>query len=290
MLTEQQVKGIYIPVVTPFDAAGEIDLESYDKYIKEISKKSIQAVVVNGTTGESPTVTLDEVKTLVTATRKILNKSRLPLVVGTGTNDTRSTIMRTELVGNLGADASLVVVPYYNKPSQEGIIEHFRAVAQVGLPIIVYNIPSRTGVGLSVQTTRTILDMDNIIGLKECSGGTQLMSELSRYGSKPVLCGEDVFFYDMLCCGAAGGMLASANINTDRFIKVYEAFTSGQIGLAKQSFDALLPFIQLVFREANPAPIKWILQQMGDISSDTLRLPMTSISQSLQQELRDYLA
>jgi len=289
MLTEQQINGIYVPVVTPFNAAGEVDLDSYQRCVNNIISNSIQGLVVNGTTGESPTVTVNELELLVNTSRELLKSTSIPLMVGTGTNDTRTTVARTELAGNLGADAVLVVVPYYNRPSQEGIIAHFRKAAEVGVPVMAYDIPGRAGVGMTLDTARTILEMDNVIGLKDCSGSPALVTELSRLGSKPVLCGDDLKFYDMLGYGAAGGMLASANVKAVEFIQVYEYFKSGQLDLAQVSFDKLVPLIRLLFKESNPAPIKWLLSENGIIASDTLRLPMTSISLALQEELRAHL-
>lgn len=166
MLTEEQIYGIYVPVVTPFHAAGELDLESYQRYVNNIIKNNIHGLVVNGTTGESPTVNIQELQSLVDTSRELLKSSSIPLVVGTGTNDTYSTVARTELAANAGADAALVVVPYYSRPSQEGIIAHFRKAAEVGLPIMAYDIPGRTGVGMTLDTARTILEMNNVVGLK----------------------------------------------------------------------------------------------------------------------------
>jgi 4-hydroxy-tetrahydrodipicolinate synthase len=290
MFTEQQICGVYVPVVTPFNAAGEVDLDSYRHYVGNILKNRIHGLVVNGTTGESPTVNVNELQLLVNASRELLKSTSIPLVVGTGTNDTASTVARTELAANLGADAVLVVVPYYSRPSQQGIIEHFRKAAEVGVPVIAYDIPGRAGVGMSVDTARTILDMNNVAGLKDCSGSPQLVTELSRHGSKPVLCGDDLHFLDMMGCGAAGGMLASANVHTAEFLNIYEAYASGQLDLAKETFAGLLPLIRLLFKESNPAPIKWLLSESGEIASDTLRLPMTSISKELQQELKVHLS
>lgn len=205
MLTEQQIYGVYVPVVTPFNAAGEVDLDSYQRYVKNIINNSIQGLVVNGTTGESPTVTVNEMQLLVNTSRELLQSTSIPLVVGTGTNDTASTVARTEIAANLGADCALVVVPYYSRPSQEGIIAHFRKAAEVGIPIMAYDIPSRTGTAMTVDTARTILEMNNVVGLKDCSGSTKMVTELVRTGAKPVLGGDDSLFYEMLSCGAAGG-------------------------------------------------------------------------------------
>jgi 4-hydroxy-tetrahydrodipicolinate synthase len=290
MLTEEQIYGIYVPVVTPFNAAGDIDLPSYQRYVNNIIKNKIHGLVVNGTTGESPTVNIQELQTLITASQELLQGSDIPLVIGTGTNDTMSTVARTELAASLGADAALVVVPYYSRPSQAGIIAHFRKAAEVGIPIIAYDIPGRAGVGMTVDTARTILEMDNVVGLKDCSGSPLLVSELSRLGSKPVLCGDDLSFFDMLGCGAAGGMLASANVHTAKFLSIFEQYKAGQIEAARAEYDRLVPLMKLLFKESNPAPIKWLLSVQGEIASDTLRLPMTSISESLREELGAYLA
>lgn len=288
MLTEQQVYGVYVPVVTPFNTAGEVDLDSYGHYVSNIITHNIQGLVVNGTTGEAPTVTGEEFQLLVKASRELLQSSTIPLMVGTGTNDTASTVKKTELAGKLGADAALVVVPYYSRPSQQGIIEHFRKAAEVGVPIMAYDIPGRSGVGMTVDTARTILEMDNVIGLKDCSGSPLLATELLKYGSKPILCGDDNLFFEMLGRGIAGGMLASANVRPAEFIAIYELFAAGRLEEAKAAYEEQVPLIQLLFKESNPAPIKWLLSHNGVIASDSLRLPMMPISEALQQELRDY--
>jgi 4-hydroxy-tetrahydrodipicolinate synthase len=287
MLNERDLSGIFIPVVTPFLPNDKLDLGSYQNYLGKLLVHEIQGLVINGTTGESPTVSWEEVVQLVQLTKEVVmgKKRRIPIVIGTGTNNTVSTIKRTEMAGQLGADAVLVVIPYYNKPSQEGILEHFRRVAQVGIPIIAYEVPSRTGVRLTTDTTRKIMDLNGVIGLKDSSGGIKLVSELTRYDTKPVLCGEDIYFHAMLSQGASGGILASANVNTNTYINVFNLFSNGDIIAAKNTFDLLVPLIQLLFRESNPSPLKWILARQGIISSDNLRLPMGPITKELQLDL-----
>jgi 4-hydroxy-tetrahydrodipicolinate synthase len=218
-----------------------------------------------------------------------LGSTPIPCLLGTGTNDTIGTIKRTEQAGFLGADAALVVVPYYSRPSQEGIIEHYRQVAQVGVPIMVYDIPGRTGVSLTVDTVRAIFEIEGVVGLKDSTGSVQMVSALSAYDAKPILCGEDLLFYEALLSGASGGMLASANIRTKEFVNVYNQFRSGNHEAANASFDRLLPLIRLLFKESNPAPLKWLLAQQGRITSDFLRLPMMQISELLQDELQHYI-
>lgn len=289
MLTEAEVKGIYIPVVTPFKADEELDRESYVQYLEHLLAQPIQGLVVNGTTGEAPTVVWDEVEELVRLTQDTMNRlnRRLPLVVGTGTNSTASTVRQTEWAGQLGVDAVLITAPYYNRPSAEGVIGHYRRAAEVGVPVIAYENPGRTGNRLAVDTVRSVLELDGVIGLKDSSGGVGLIAELARTGSKPVLCGDDALFYAMLCHGATGGILATANVRTASFAEVSELGTSGDLAGARRAFEPLVPMIRKLMQESNPAPLKWVLAEQGHMASDTLRAPMTTISEELKRELRD---
>ncbi|QWU14703.1 4-hydroxy-tetrahydrodipicolinate synthase [Paenibacillus sophorae] len=291
MLHERDLLGIYVPTVTPFLPNEELDLDSYQHYLEKLLSHNIQGLVINGTTGESPTLSWEEVTALVQMTKDCLNKlhKRIPVVIGTGTNSTASTVKRTELAGELGADAVLVVTPYYNRPPQDGVLEHFRRAAQVGVPVIAYEIPSRTSIRLSTDTVRRILDLNGVIGLKDSSGGIDLISELAISDTKPILCGDDLHFYSMLEHGASGGILASANIQTDHFLQVYQLANQGEFGQAKKAFDSLVPLIKGLFQESNPSPLKWVLSNQGILSSDTLRLPMRPISKELQRELEGLL-
>jgi 4-hydroxy-tetrahydrodipicolinate synthase len=289
MLKEQEVKGIWVPLITPFNLANEVDHDSYQRYIQELQQCDIQGMVINGTTGESPTVAEQEIKSILDSVRKYRGSNPISLMLGTGTNDTAGTIRRTEQAGLYGVDAALIVVPYYSRPSQEGIIEHYRQIAKVGVPIVVYDIPNRTGVSLTVDTLRTLFEIEGVIGLKDSTGSTQMVSALTRCDSKPILCGEDMFLYEALECGASGGMLASANVETAKFVSFYKLFRSGELVEAKQIFNELLPLIRLLFKESNPAPLKWLLAQKHQIACDHLRLPMLGISEKLQQELKIYV-
>lgn len=290
-MERQDMQGIFVPLITPFSLDGGLDLASYRNYVGNLLSHDIQGLVINGTTGEAPTVRWEEVMQLTKSTQELLESKKLsvPVVVGTGTNDTASTVQRTEMAADIGADAVLVVVPYYSKPSQQGIIEHFRRVTQVGVPVIAYEIPSRTGISISMDTARKILDMSGVIGIKDSSDSLELVSELARSGSGPVLCGDDLQFHAKLSQGASGGMLASANVNTQAFIDVYHLFRRGDVIAAQRSFDRVTPLIRKLFQESNPSPLKWILASQGLIASDQLRLPMTSISMELEAELERLL-
>ncbi|RXZ79116.1 4-hydroxy-tetrahydrodipicolinate synthase [Paenibacillaceae bacterium] len=285
MLTTCDVKGIYVPVITPFCPNEEIDWGSYENYINTLTAQDIQGLVINGTTGESPTVLWSEVEQLIQRTKSALNHRRVPIVVGAGTNSTASTVKQIEMAGQSGADAVLVVTPYYSLPSEAGIIEHFRRAAGVGVPLILYEIPSRTGMALSVDTIRRLMDLNGVIGLKDSTGSSKLISSLPRQDMKPVLCGDDLHFIDMLREGASGGMLASANLYTEALLNVFQLVQNGELPKAQTAFNLLTPYIQQLFQESNPAPLKFLLAQQDIIASDTLRLPMGPISQKLQLEL-----
>ncbi|MFC5647680.1 4-hydroxy-tetrahydrodipicolinate synthase [Paenibacillus solisilvae] len=276
MLTEQTLQGVIVPIVTPFNQRGNLDVKSFKELVKRLVSKGIHGLVVNGTTGESPTVEETELETLISTARNEMGE--IPLIVGTGSNNTVATVKKNTWVKSLGADAALVVTPYYNRPSQQGIIQHFQALAEADLPIILYDIPHRTGVSLELETVKAIMGMDHVIGLKESSGNIKRAFKLARSLTKPVLCGEDELFFASLCCGGKGGILASANLDSDQFVQVYELFRAGKIEESSQRFDQLLPLIQFLFSEPNPAPLKWLLAERGHIRSDRLRLPMTSIS------------
>ncbi|MCQ4085381.1 4-hydroxy-tetrahydrodipicolinate synthase [Saccharibacillus sp. JS10] len=288
MLTEQQLHGIYLPVVTPFLPGGELDLESFHKLSSSLISQGIDGLVVNGTTGESPTVSCEELSLLSAAAKSAIGASKVPLVLGTGTNDTRASVKKTELAGQLGADAVLAVVPYYNKPSQQGLIAHFRKIAEVGIPVVVYEIPTRTGVSLELDTMRTILEIDGIVGVKDCSGSTELLKGLQASGHhKPFLSGDDTKLLEFLEAGAAGGMLVSAHVHTQKFVQIYRHFRMGHMEQAQVMFDELMPLMKLMFEEPNPAPVKWLLAELGAISHGTLRLPMVEIGEELRRKLRE---
>ncbi|WNR46474.1 4-hydroxy-tetrahydrodipicolinate synthase [Paenibacillus roseipurpureus] len=291
MLREQDLHGIYVPIITPFDEEGEVDAASFYNQAYNLFQDEIDGLVVNGTTGESPTITKDELGVVFAAAQAAREAAHVtaPLIVGTGTNDMRSTVRKTEEAGKLGAEAALVVVPYYNRPSQQGIIEHFRHVASVGVPVILYEVPHRTGITLELDTVRTILDLDGVIGIKDSTPNTQLVTALTHLGSKPVLCGEDTLLFAALQAGAKGVMSASANVETERFVQFIRSFERGDAEQSRQQFDELLPLAQLLFQEPNPAPIKWLLQQQGVIASETLRLPLLPITESLQAKLAAYI-
>ncbi|SFS71126.1 4-hydroxy-tetrahydrodipicolinate synthase [Paenibacillus sp. BC26] len=291
MLNERELTGTFVPIITPFLPTEELDLESYRRYLANLLQHNIQGIVINGTTGEAPTVTWEEVIMLVAATKQTMTSCNreLPIIVGTGTNSTRSTVQRTELAAELGADAVLVVTPYYSRPSQDGVLEHFRRAAEVGIPVIAYEVPARTGLQLTPETVHGILDLQGVIGLKDSTSNTQLLSRLVQSDTKPILCGNDQTYLDMLAHGASGGILASANVRTELFVQIFRHVTQGEMTEAQHLFNSLSPMIHALFQESNPAPLKWVLAEQGLLDSASLRLPMRPISAELAQQLTGLL-
>jgi 4-hydroxy-tetrahydrodipicolinate synthase len=210
-------------------------------------------------------------------------RGRVPVLVGTGTYDTAESIERTGRARALGADAAFAVVPYYSRPAPAGVLEHFRRIAAVGLPLVVYNIPYRTGLTLGLSTLQSILELPGVVGIKESSGGVGQMAALAARGA--VLCGEDHLFLPALAVGAAGGITASANVAPRAFVEVYELFTANRPVEARARFAAVSALVERLFAEPNPAPVKWALTHRGRIASGALRLPMVPISAALAGEL-----
>ncbi|MEC0208740.1 dihydrodipicolinate synthase family protein [Paenibacillus ehimensis] len=279
MLSEDTLHGVMVPVVTPFDRSGELDIQSFEELIRRLMSKGIHGLIVNGTAGESPMIESSELEILIAAARQAIAASRaIPLIVGIDASNTSATVRRMAQANSLGADAALVAAPDSNLTSQQAVIRHFQALAEADLPMILCDPPRRTGGALDEETVRVIMGMEHVIGLKEGSGNIRRMFRLARSMSKPVLCGEDELFFASLCCGAKGGILASANLDSEQFVQVYELFRAGKIEESHQLFHQLLPLVQFLFSEPTPAPLMWLLSQRGYIRSDRLRLPMAAVS------------
>lgn len=290
MLAEK-LKGVIVPVIAPFTGTGKLDEASFRNIIRRLLERKAHGIVVNGTTGESPTVSWREASRLAEiALEERGDGCATPILIGTGSNDTAEAVRLTKRARTIGADGALVVTPYYNRPSAQGVCEHYRRVADVGLPVVAYHIPYRTGLELNPDELAAVLEIDGVAGIKESSGGIRNLIELGGRTDKALLCGDDPYFFAALCCGASGGMLASANIGTERFVRVYESYAKGQLARAKEAFDELSPLIRLLFAEPNPAPLKWFMAQTGQIRSDALRLPLTPISDELRRRLEPLLA
>lgn len=280
------LNGVWLPIITPFKE-GNIDYKSYEKLINHYATTGISGLIPFGTTGEIPTLSEYEFEEMMDKTLEY-NKERLPIYAGIGGNCTSNVVKRAKLAEKYQIEGMLSVCPYYNKPNQTGIYSHFKSLAEeTSLNIIIYNIPYRTGVNITNDTIHRLAELKNIVGLKDSCG--DIKQSMNLLLDKPkdfsILTGEDLLFYLTLTLGGAGGIMASAHLNTEKFVKIYEDIKNNNADEALTTWKELYPLIPLLFEEPNPAPIKYCLNSMGLISSPELRLPLTEISEELKVKI-----
>jgi 4-hydroxy-tetrahydrodipicolinate synthase len=285
--------GSLVAIATPMSAGGALDLASLRSLIDWHIAEGTSGIVVVGTTGESPTVDNDEHRLLIrTAVQHAAG--RVPVIAGTGANSTREAIDLTEYAKSVGAHSCLSVVPYYNKPTQEGLYRHFRAVAEVGLPVILYNVPGRTVADLANDTVLRLADVLNVVGLKDATAdlgrGSELIRALNAKGKREfaVYSGEDITALPLMLMGGHGVISVTANVAPRLMSQMCKAALAGDIAAARACNDKVLPLHRKLFVEANPIPVKWALAQMGRIA-DELRLPLTPLSPQYHDAVRSAL-
>lgn len=285
------LSGVWIPLITPFKD-GRIDFASYRRLIEHYVAHGVSALFPLGTTGEAPTLDDDEVDEIVAATVEVA-AGRLPTFVGVGGNDTRKVIKTLRRLERHDFAGIVSVCPYYSRPSQDGMRQHFSAIADAtDRQILIYNIPYRTSVNLGNDTLLRLAERRNIVGVKDSSGS--IAQSLELLARKPagfsVLTGEDGLYFTMMCNGADGGILAAAHLATERFVEIGRLIAANDLAAARATWSSLRSFIPKLFQEANPMPIKHCLWRQGLIASPECRLPLTSISGGLAQELDSWLA
>ncbi len=286
-------RGSIVAIVTPF-RNGKIDEKKLRELIDFQIKNGTSGIVPCGTTGESATLNFDEHESVIQITIEQVNK-RVPVIAGTGSNSTAEAIMLTKQAASSGADASLQVSPYYNRPTQKGLYEHFKAIAQsVKIPIILYNIASRTGVNIEPETIAKLAqDCRNIVAVKEASGSLDQMSRIKALCPKDfdLISGDDGLTLPVLSIGGKGIISVVANIVPKDVAQLVAAFEKGDFKKAKELHYKLLPLIKAVFLETNPIPVKTAMGLLGMCEPD-LRLPMCSMSEAnlekLKKALKDY--
>ena len=279
--------GSLVAIVTPMHADGSLDLPALRALIDWHIAEGTDGIVIVGTSGESPTVDVDEHCLLIKATVEHVNK-RVPVIAGTGANSTSEAIALTANAAELGADACLLVAPYYNKPSQEGLYQHFAAVAAaVKVPQILYNVPSRTGCDISNDTALRLAKLKNIIGIKDATGGLERGTDLLNRAPKgfAVFSGDDATCLPLMLMGAKGVISVTSNIAPKLMHEMCVAAFAGKIERAKKINAQLFGLHQKLFVEANPIPVKWVMQQMGKIETG-IRLPLLNLSPQYHDVLR----
>ena len=280
-----------VAIVTPMRDDLSLDLERFSALIDFHVENQTDAIVVAGTTGESPTVDFEEHQQLIV--EAVTHASgRLPVIAGTGANSTREAIELTRFAKQAGADACLLVAPYYNKPTQDGLYAHFRAIAEaVDVAQILYNVPGRTACDLSNATALRLAQIDNIIGIKDATGNIERGSELIALAPPDfgIYGGDDASALALMLLGGHGVISVTANVAPRLMHEMCAAALSGDLVRAREINFRLLKLHQRLFIEANPIPVKWALAQMELINS-AIRLPLTQLSQAHQQAVREACA
>jgi len=280
------ISGVWLPIVTPF-VDGAVDFAGYERLLEHYLGKGVSGVFPLGTTGESPTLDEDEMEAIVERTVSLV-AGRVPVFVGIGGNATRKVLATLKRLERHRFDGIVSVCPYYNRPSQDGMLQHFTRIAQAtDREILIYNIPYRTSVNLANETLLRLAELPNIVGVKDSSGSLAQSLELLRLrpAGFAVMTGDDPLFFTMLAHGGDGGILASSHVSTERFVSVYERMTKNDHQGALHLWSQLETLVPLLFKEANPMPIKHCLWRQGLIKSPECRLPLTKISSALAAEL-----
>ncbi len=282
-------KGSMVAIVTPFKN-GKVDEEALEKLIEWHIKEGTHAIVPCGTTGEASTLDYEEHYRVIEITVKVVNK-RIPVIAGTGSNSTEEAIMIARKAEKLGADGSLSVTPYYNKPTQEGLYRHFKEIAdKTGLPMILYNVPGRTSVNMLPQTVARLAEHPRIVGIKEATGDMKQVSELIRLCGPEfaVISGDDFTNLPLLSLGGKGFISVTANICPKDMAELFNSWERGDINRARQLHYKLEPLNKAMFIETNPIPVKTALAMMGKIK-DEFRLPLCEMSETNKQKLAEVL-
>jgi 4-hydroxy-tetrahydrodipicolinate synthase len=282
------LQGSLVAIVTPMQEDGTLDLDAFRQLIDWHIKEGTDGIVVVGTTGESPTVDWDEHRLLI-KTAVDHSAKRVPVIAGTGANATSEAIDLSAYAKEAGADYSLSVVPYYNKPTQEGLYRHFKAIAEaVDLPLIVYNVPARTVADIQNETVLRLAQVPNIIGIKDATANLERGSDLIRRKPRDfrVYSGDDATGLALMLLGGHGVISVTANVAPRLMHEMCAAAVRGEVAKAREANHRLLPLHRNLFLEANPIPVKWAVQQMGLIKGG-IRLPLTPLSASCHEQVRE---
>jgi 4-hydroxy-tetrahydrodipicolinate synthase len=284
------LKGSFVAIVTPMFEDGSIDYESLRKLIDFHCENNSDGIVIVGTSGESPTITFEEHTNLIKETIEYTSK-RLPVIAGTGANSTEEAIFLTKSAKELGADAALIVAPYYNKPPQEGLYLHFKKINdEVDIPQILYNVPSRTCSDLQNETVIELSKLNNIIGIKDATGDLNRIKHLRTSAPKDFLLfsGDDATSYEFLQLGGDGVISVTANIKPQEMSEMCRLILNGFSDEARKINNKLDELHRILFVESNPIPVKYLLNKMGMINHG-IRLPLISLNSKYHELFKKYV-
>ena len=269
-------RGSFVALVTPFKDDLSVDMDAYGRLIEFQIERGTHGIVPCGCTGEAATLSHDEQKQIIRfAVEKIAG--RVPVIAGTGSNNTKEAIELTRYAKEIGADGALMITPYYNKPTKDGQIAHYRAVAEkVDLPIMLYNVPSRTGTNIEPQTVAEMSKIPNIVSIKEAAGSLDQVSSIRSLCNINILSGDDSLTLPMMAVGASGVVSVAANVVPDKVAALCDEWDAGNVAAAQALHYEMIPLIKALFVQTNPLPVKAVLAHMGMITN-VLRLPLTPL-------------
>lgn len=279
-------RGVGTALVTPF-SDGKIDYDALERLIEGQIEAKISALIIGGTTGEAATLSDEERYELYAFCKERID-GRCAMVLGTGTNDTEVAIRHTKYAEDLGCDGALLVTPYYNKGTDRGVIEHYKKIAKsTSLPLILYNVPSRTGVNMSRQMLESLSEVENIVGIKEAADSADRLVDIAAMGDKlRLFAGNDSQLFTALSLGGDGVISVVSNLVPKQMMNIYDHFCEGNLSAAREAQISLLPLIHAMFIETNPAPIKYAMARVGLCRSE-VRLPLFEVSDGAKKIIDD---
>jgi 4-hydroxy-tetrahydrodipicolinate synthase len=281
-------EGFSVAMVTPF-RDGALDLEATGRLVGHLLAGGVEGIVVSGSTGEAATCTVEERRALWAAVRDQV-RGRAWVVAGTGTNDTAQSVALTRIAEDLGMDGVMVVTPFYNKPTPKGQAAHFRAVAtSTRLPVILYNVPGRTGTNTRPETLAMVQDVPNIVAVKEASGDLEQMSQVRQRTRFTLLSGDDALTLPCCAVGGEGIISVAGQVAPRRMRQLSDLARAGKVAEARAVHEALAPLFRAMFIESNPGPVKYALHALGLIGN-TLRLPLVPVEPATEPVVREALA
>lgn len=285
------LSGVFSALVTPFTKEGEVDKEAFEMLLDRQIANNVSLVPV-GTTGESPTLTKEEKKYLIsTCVEKAKGKDNIFVVAGAGSNNTKEAIEMTKWCQSAGVDATLQVIPYYNKPSQEGLYAHFEAIVKAvpGCPIVLYNIPGRCGIKLTPETVAKLYnDFEEVIAIKESTGSLDIATEIASLCDITILSGDDSLTLPLMSVGGKGVISVLSNWAPEIVNGIYEAAASGDYATAAKRHQKAFKLFKTMFCEPNPEPVKCAMSMLGQIE-DSLRLPMVSVDDDTRKKIAEVM-
>ncbi len=282
--------GAITAIITPF-RNGRLDAPALKKLVEFQIRNGISGIVPCGTTGESATLSVDEHERVIDLVLQAAD-GRVPVIAGTGSNNTREAVLLTRYAKKAGAAAALLITPYYNKPTQKGLVAHFTAVAEsCDIPLVLYNVPGRTGVNMTAETVARLAEVKNVVGVKEASGNLAQICDILKMTPRTfcVLSGDDGLYFPMLALGAKGVISVASNVAPREMADLYDAFSLGEVARAREIHFRLWPLLQVLFIETNPIPVKTAVAMMGK-AREEFRLPLCGMSDANRKALTRVLS